>query len=350
MQQLKAGRVFILGLLVLTSYLLYLVFKPFLTSFAWAAFLAIPFYPLHQKLTRLFRGRVTLAAVATTLLITVLILLPIVVLVSSLAGAILTSLPAIEDRIADATGSEQADWQAAPWAGVKGAALAPGSTPVVGPPRCGSSRDRPGPGTSRREHPRPRRGCREHAGGRFGRCAGRGGARCRRLRRRPRSSRRLRLPARGDAEIPPPPCRRDPAETVAPFRHVGDRPGRVRRRRPEASRRVRRGGEPLLPRQRARRAHDVPDDDVHARGLLHDGPETDPVPAAVHASQRRGPGSRLQRDAGHVPRDLLRRDHDGRDPGARGRHRVEAVGAALGRSSSASPCSSARSCRSEAPR
>ena len=96
MRNQQAGRVFILCLLLLTGYLAYLVFKPFTTAFAWAAFLAIPFWPVYSKLKRILRGRVTLAAILTTFLITALILVPAVVLVSSLASAVLAYLPTLE--------------------------------------------------------------------------------------------------------------------------------------------------------------------------------------------------------------------------------------------------------------
>lgn len=98
----QAGRAFVLIAFGLTSYLLYLIASPFLPALAWAAFLAIAFHPVYKKATKLFRGREMLAAIATTLCVTALILLPAVYLVGSLASAAISFFPELEDQFVSA--------------------------------------------------------------------------------------------------------------------------------------------------------------------------------------------------------------------------------------------------------
>ena len=128
----QAARVFILALFALCCYLLYIIVKPFLTGFAWAAFLAIAFSPVYSFLSRAMRGRKILASIATTLLVSALVLVPAIVLVSSLAAAALEYLPSLEAHL----GTGTAEALAAKTMDAGGAALEPG--PLQAP---ASSRD-----------------------------------------------------------------------------------------------------------------------------------------------------------------------------------------------------------------
>lgn len=68
-------RILYFGLLLLFAYLVYLVFEPFLVPLAWAVLLTIVFFPLHQRV----RQRIpqpNRAALVTTLLLTLLIIIP----------------------------------------------------------------------------------------------------------------------------------------------------------------------------------------------------------------------------------------------------------------------------------
>jgi predicted PurR-regulated permease PerM len=65
------------GLLV---FLAYRIIQPFFTPLAWATIIAIFSYPLHRRVLRLAR-RPNLAALLTTLIITVLLVLPVVLIV-----------------------------------------------------------------------------------------------------------------------------------------------------------------------------------------------------------------------------------------------------------------------------
>jgi predicted PurR-regulated permease PerM len=68
-------RVLFFGLLLLFGYLLYLIFSPFLVPLTWAVLLVIVFFPVHQRV----RDRIpqtNRAALVTTLLLTLLIVVP----------------------------------------------------------------------------------------------------------------------------------------------------------------------------------------------------------------------------------------------------------------------------------
>src|SRR5262249_13935422 len=78
----------VLGLLL---YQLFLFLLPFVRALAWAAILALTFYPLTTWLVRLFRGSRTLAATVLVVLVLVLAIVPSILLgsllVSEAAGA-----------------------------------------------------------------------------------------------------------------------------------------------------------------------------------------------------------------------------------------------------------------------
>src|SRR5262245_39630821 len=64
----------LLAILVLT----FSVLQPFLVPLIWGGILAYVSWPLHLRCMRLFRGRTTLAALCTTLMVTLLIIVPVV--------------------------------------------------------------------------------------------------------------------------------------------------------------------------------------------------------------------------------------------------------------------------------
>lgn len=71
-------------LFALLLYLTYRIFAPFLVPLAWASALAICFFPLHRRVRERLR-QPSLAALATVLLLTVIIILPAVLLAGSFA-------------------------------------------------------------------------------------------------------------------------------------------------------------------------------------------------------------------------------------------------------------------------
>lgn len=80
--------IFILFLTFLSFYFLYQILSPFLTSIFWAIFLAMVFYPLFQKFQSLLRKRGVLSAMAMTLFVLLVIVLPFSILIVSLANEV----------------------------------------------------------------------------------------------------------------------------------------------------------------------------------------------------------------------------------------------------------------------
>src|SRR5262245_38885601 len=72
------------GALLLLAYLLYQIVEPFLVQLGWAAGLAICVRPFHARLER--RLGPTRAALASTLLVLVLIIAPAIGVMSALIG------------------------------------------------------------------------------------------------------------------------------------------------------------------------------------------------------------------------------------------------------------------------
>src|SRR5512134_1116389 len=82
------------ALLLLLLYQIVLMFRPFLFPILWAALLAQVTFPLHDRLTLLFRGRAVLSAFCLTVLLLALVVIPV-----SLLGVLL---------VGEATAAEQA--------------------------------------------------------------------------------------------------------------------------------------------------------------------------------------------------------------------------------------------------
>jgi predicted PurR-regulated permease PerM len=68
------------GALLLLGYLAYLILDPFLVPLAWSAVLAIFFFPLHERILKKLNP--TLAALASTLLVTFLLIVPALVVLT----------------------------------------------------------------------------------------------------------------------------------------------------------------------------------------------------------------------------------------------------------------------------
>lgn len=75
-------RIWLIILIGLLGYLLYLIFSPFLVPLTWAIVLSIFFYPLHRRIRKRI-ARANLAALATTLLLTIILIAPTLVVVSA---------------------------------------------------------------------------------------------------------------------------------------------------------------------------------------------------------------------------------------------------------------------------
>ncbi len=76
----------IISIIILSFYLLYVVFSPFLVPIVWAILLAIMFYPMHRRLNRGLKGRKSLCALVMTAMVVLLIVLPCTYILSVLAS------------------------------------------------------------------------------------------------------------------------------------------------------------------------------------------------------------------------------------------------------------------------
>ena len=68
---------------------LYVVFKvlsPFLAPMAWAAVIALAAHPMHRRWLKVFRERKTIAALASTLVVTLVVVVPLTIMAILLAG------------------------------------------------------------------------------------------------------------------------------------------------------------------------------------------------------------------------------------------------------------------------
>jgi predicted PurR-regulated permease PerM len=99
------------ALVLLAGYLAYLVLSPFLAPLAWAAVFAMMFYPVQLELTsRIGPNR---AALVTTMLASVLIVAPAVMIVSSLARELPQVIDYVQQVSLSAPGQIERIWQAA---------------------------------------------------------------------------------------------------------------------------------------------------------------------------------------------------------------------------------------------
>jgi predicted PurR-regulated permease PerM len=91
--------IFILFLAFLSIYLLYQILSPFLTSIVWAILLAMVLYPVFKKLRGLLKKRGVLSALIMTLLVLVVIVLPLTLLMASLASDVVNLYHQVEEMI-----------------------------------------------------------------------------------------------------------------------------------------------------------------------------------------------------------------------------------------------------------
>ena len=71
-----------IGMIALILLISFLIFKPFIVLIAWGAILGIAFYPLQQKLSKLFKGKNTLAATVLTVVLLLMLTVPTIIFVN----------------------------------------------------------------------------------------------------------------------------------------------------------------------------------------------------------------------------------------------------------------------------
>lgn len=88
--------IFMLGILLLT----YVVLKPFLVPCIWAAILAYVSWPLHIRVSRVIRRRQTVAALVTTLLVSLVLVVPIIWLVFTMQSELVRAWAEVQVLLA----------------------------------------------------------------------------------------------------------------------------------------------------------------------------------------------------------------------------------------------------------
>lgn len=114
MHSQNAARGLFIGLLALTLYLMYLIFKPMIPGIAWAVVLVVAFYPLHGRLVRLLRGREWAAAILLSAFVAAFIVVPAVFAVVRAGQGIVQGYQWLEAK--QAAGASLADeFEKIPW-------------------------------------------------------------------------------------------------------------------------------------------------------------------------------------------------------------------------------------------
>lgn len=95
----RVGTALAWGLLALLLYLVYLIIEPFLIPLSWAGVLAVVFQPAHERLAKRWgRGR---AAAASTLIITLLVVVPMVFVTSAFIAQALDAATNLQRAFAE---------------------------------------------------------------------------------------------------------------------------------------------------------------------------------------------------------------------------------------------------------
>ena len=103
---------FFFALFLLILYGAFLILSPFLPVITWAVILAILVYPLYTWLTKLLRGRATLAGLIVSASIALLVVVPGVELAWFLADEAVELVQSVRALV---SGEGLAEWLAMPW-------------------------------------------------------------------------------------------------------------------------------------------------------------------------------------------------------------------------------------------
>jgi len=95
-KQIPIYSFFLLAVLTVSLYFAFKVLEPFMDSIIVAIILASVIHPVHTRIKRMLGGRETLSALATTLLVTLLILVPLVLFTTALANQAANSTTAVQ--------------------------------------------------------------------------------------------------------------------------------------------------------------------------------------------------------------------------------------------------------------
>ena len=98
MRSQNAGRAVFVGLFLLTLYLMYLIFRPFLAGIVWAIVLAIVSRPLYLRLERAFYGQGWAAATVVSLIVVAVVVVPTAVVVAKVTQGVLQGYEWVEEQ------------------------------------------------------------------------------------------------------------------------------------------------------------------------------------------------------------------------------------------------------------
>lgn len=93
-------RVIVAALMIGILLLTYTVLRPFLVPAIWAAILAYVSWPLHIRVSRVIRRRQSLAALVTTLLVSLVIVVPLIWLIFTMQTEAVRAYRAVQDLLA----------------------------------------------------------------------------------------------------------------------------------------------------------------------------------------------------------------------------------------------------------
>ncbi len=114
MRSENAARALFVGLLALTLYLMYLIFRPLLPGIAWAIVLAVAFQPVYARLARWLKGREWTAAVLMSVLVGAFIVVPAVLAVIRVGQGLMGAYAWLSAR-ATPGGTSLVDLSRVPW-------------------------------------------------------------------------------------------------------------------------------------------------------------------------------------------------------------------------------------------
>lgn len=101
MTTLKSNNFFFIVLLLLVSVAFFTLIQPYYSAIIWAVILALIFYPLRTRLAALLNGRTGVASLITVLLICVIVFIPMMMVLSSLAYEINTLYQRLQNNATD---------------------------------------------------------------------------------------------------------------------------------------------------------------------------------------------------------------------------------------------------------
>jgi predicted PurR-regulated permease PerM len=100
MRSETAGRAMLLGLLVLTLYLMYRIFLPFIPGIAWAIVLVVVFRPVYDRLVIWLHGRDVLAAWIVSVAVAAFVVVPMLFAIVHLARGVVSAYAWMQAELA----------------------------------------------------------------------------------------------------------------------------------------------------------------------------------------------------------------------------------------------------------